>query len=227
MAYKYETAHTSPYSSPRSAFGHAGKPTGITIHHWGVDGQTHDGVVKYLCSARPANPTSAHYVVSAGRVSCIVDPDRAAWHSGSAAGNGQTIGIECRPEMTAGDWATVVELCAELDKAYGGLLFYPHSYWSGTSCPGRYGPRLGQLIDDVNAYQGSAPAAQAKPSGSTAAAATPAVADLDETMFPAAVKWAVEQGLMTTRAGKRFDPKGGVNRQDVAVILHRMHQKGL
>lgn len=149
--YKYETNMTSPYSSPRAGFGHGSKVTGITIHHWGVDGQTHDGVVRYLCSRRPVNPTSAHYVTSAGRVSCIVDPDLAAWHSGNARGNGTTIGIECRPEMSPGDWATLVELCADLEGHYGSLQYWAHYNWSNTSCPGRYGPRMAKLIDDVNA----------------------------------------------------------------------------
>lgn len=150
MAYKYETKWTSPYSSARAAFGHGSKVTGITIHHWGADGQTHDGVVRYLCSTRPTNPTSAHYVTSAGRVSCIVDPDRAAWHSGNGRGNGTTIGIECRPEMSAGDWRTLVELCADLEGHYGSLHYFTHYNWSSTSCPGRYGPRMAALIDDVN-----------------------------------------------------------------------------
>lgn len=231
MAYTYVTKYTSPYSSPRSAFGHSGKPTGITIHHWGLDGQTHDGVVSYLCSSRPANPTSAHYVVSAGKVTCIVDPARAAWHAGNGKGNGSTIGIECRPEMSAGDWATLVELCVELEQVYGSLNYYPHSYWSGTSCPGRYGPQLGRLINEVNAAMA---AAKAKPAAKATAKAAPkpaakapAIADLDKTVFPGSVRWVVDNGLMTLRSNKTFDPLGKVNRQDLAAILYRAHKKGL
>lgn len=153
MSYRYETRYTSPHQSERSAFGHRGKPTGITIHHWGNDGQTHQGVVNYLCSSRPNNPTSAHYVVSDGLVTCIVDPDRAAFHAASYNGqaNGSTIGIECRPEMSAGDWRTVVELCVELEKVYGSLRYWTHANWGGTACPGRWASKINKLIEDVNA----------------------------------------------------------------------------
>lgn len=225
MAYTYITKYTSPYSSPRSEFGHSGKPTGITIHHWGLDGQTHDGVVAFLCSAPRKNPTSAHYVVSAGKVTCIVDPERAAWHAGNVKGNGQTIGIECRPEMSAGDWATLVELCVELERAYGSLNYYPHSYWNGTQCPGRYGPQLGKLINEVNAAKAKGKATT--PAKAKAATNAPAIADLSKTAFPQAVRWTVDNGLMTLRSNKTFDPLGKVNRQDLAVILHRYHKKGL
>src|SRR5688572_19610022 len=109
MAYEYLTQFTSPYGPPTSA-----KKTSITIHHWGRYGQTFQGVINYLCSPRPANPTSAHYVAVAGRVACIVDPDNAAYHCGVSAGNTGSIGIECRPEATDGDYETVAELIRDL-----------------------------------------------------------------------------------------------------------------
>jgi N-acetylmuramoyl-L-alanine amidase CwlA len=148
MSYKFEK-RSSPNHSTRQHYGYPSKPTGITIHHWGNPGQTHDGVVKYLC--REGGNTSAHEVISAGRVTQLVEHDRAAWHAGSTRGNGSTIGLECRPEMSAADWATLVERCADIEEIHGSMRYYRHSDWKATACPGKYGPRLGELIEAVNA----------------------------------------------------------------------------
>ena len=62
----------------------SGRPYGdvdsITIHHWGVDGQSHQNVVNYLC--RDDGNSSAHYVASAGRVTQLVHDYDRAWHAG-------------------------------------------------------------------------------------------------------------------------------------------------
>lgn len=139
----------SDASSTRAFYGFKSKPTGITIHHWGADGQSHDGVVSYL--TRDNGNTSAHLVTSAGRVTRLVDDERAAWHAGSKEGNGSTIGIECRPEMSDEDWNTLVQLCADLEEIHGSLKYYRHSDWKATACPGRYGSRIGELVANVNA----------------------------------------------------------------------------
>ena len=161
MSYKYEVKASPNYSS-RARYGHGSKVRGITIHHWGSTGQSHDGVVRYL--TRPRGNTSAHYVVSAGRVTQIVDDSLAAWHSGNNRGNGTTIGIECRPEMSAGDFDTLVELCIELERVHGSLKYYAHSDWKATACPGKYREKLGELVRRVNAKdKGSTSAAKPKP----------------------------------------------------------------
>ena len=41
--------------------GRPGRPSHIVIHHWGVDGQTHDGVVAWFRNGN-SRKTSAHYV---------------------------------------------------------------------------------------------------------------------------------------------------------------------
>lgn len=133
----------SPNQSSRAAYGHPARPTGITIHHWGVDGQRHDRVVAYLC--RPGGDTSAHEVISAGRVTHLVDFDFAAWHAGTRTGNGATIGLECRPEMSAGDWKTLVERCADIEDQLGPMDYYAHRDWKATACPGRYATRISEL----------------------------------------------------------------------------------
>lgn len=128
-AYQYITSKTSPNQNARKS-----KIKSITIHHWGSRGQKFDNVVSWLCDKRAG--TSAHYVVEAGRVACIVDPDRRAWHAGSSRGNHESIGIECRPEATGGDYATVAALIADLRAVYGNIPLVPHRSWTNTACPG-------------------------------------------------------------------------------------------
>lgn len=166
MSYKYETQ----YNSPNYKKGRSRKPDSIVIHHWGIYGQKHENVVMYLC--RPNGNSSAHYVVSAGRVTCIVDPDDTAWHAGSR-GNLGGIGIECRPECTQADMETVAELIADLRKTYGNIPLYPHKKYMATACPGRWADKLGWLSDranQINAGKGK----PATPAPAPAPAATPA-----------------------------------------------------
>ena len=133
-----------------------GDPLGIVIHHWGVDGQTHDGVVRYLSQDRGASSTSAHYVVSAGRVTQLVHDYDRAWHC--YGNNARTIGIECRPEASDDDYESVAQLVAAIRAEWGWLPLSAHSEWFATSCPGRYTPWLGWLSDRADAINnGSAP----------------------------------------------------------------------
>lgn len=110
----------------------------LVIHHWGLDGQTHDGVVDWFCNPAKGATTSAHFVVSAGLVHCIVSPSDTAWHAGDWDENLQSIGIECRPEATAADYKTVAELVRWLRTQYGDLPLRPHKAFFQTSCPGRW-----------------------------------------------------------------------------------------
>ena len=128
-AYKYITKYTSPNQNARNS-----RIKSITIHHWGSRGQKFDNVVHWLCQKRAG--TSAHYVVEAGKVACIVDPDRRAWHAGNSRGNHESIGIECRPEATDGDYATVAALVADLRAVYGNIPLKRHKDWTSTACPG-------------------------------------------------------------------------------------------
>jgi len=132
MAYQSITNFTSPNQSSRGG----ARISSITIHHWGVKGQKFQNVVNYLC--RPGGTSSAHYVVEDGRVACIVAPGRRAWHSGNNVGNDTSIGIECRPEATDGDYATVAELVRNLRAVYGDLPLKRHSDWKNTACPGAW-----------------------------------------------------------------------------------------
>ena len=169
MSYKFVKALGKNYSS-RSRYGHGSEIKGITIHHWGSPGQKHANVVAWLRGDTGNRGSSAHYVVSDGLVTQIVDESNAAWHAGNNQGNGTTIGIECRPEMTAGDWATLVELCADIERRRGSMKYYRHKDWKNTACPGKYSSRIGELVDAVNAaLKGKAPAKPKPPKKSSSA----------------------------------------------------------
>jgi peptidoglycan hydrolase-like protein with peptidoglycan-binding domain len=111
---------------------------GITIHWWGdpASNPTFEGTVAYLC--RPGGNTSAHTVIEAGRWDDIIDPANAAWHAGSRVGNATTIGLECNPRASDGDYDQIALKIRQLRAQYGDLPLYPHKHWFNTACPGVY-----------------------------------------------------------------------------------------
>lgn len=131
-----------------------GDPDSITIHHWGVDGQSHQNVVNYLC--RDDGNSSAHYVASAGRVTQLVHDYDRAWHAGPG-GNPRSIGIECRPEMSEGDVATVIGLIHAIRAEHGNLPVVGHRDWMNTDCPGRWYSHLSELSNESGFGAASAP----------------------------------------------------------------------
>lgn len=160
----------------------------ITIHHWGSFGQTHYGVVDFFVNRNPN--TSAHFVVSDGLIHCLVSPANAAWTAGNAYGNATSIHIECHPEATDGDYATVAWLVAWLRENYGANLpLKRHSEWSSTACPGIWD--LGRL-DRLS--RGTAVAAPA-PAAPVAAAPKPAPA-------PVAAAPAIQNRTVTVQGTK-------------------------
>lgn len=147
-AYQYITEH----DALNFAEGRQGeKIKYIVIHHWGKMGQRFDNVIDWFCANQTCE-TSAHYVVEAGKVACIVDPANTAWHAGNWAYNAQSIGIECRPEATDGDYDTTAQLIAELWRTYGKLPLLGHRDVPGvqTACPG--GWDLKRLKNLANKY---------------------------------------------------------------------------
>lgn len=158
-----ESTWHSPNFTPASAvpavFGRPRTTGRITIHHWGNDGQNFNNVANYL--SRKGGNTSAHFVVEAGRVACLVEPKHAAWHSGSAEGNASSIGIECRPEMSEGDLNEVVALIEWIEDTYGPQEIWLHREWSATACPGRYANMRDEIVRRVNLLQGTSGEASA------------------------------------------------------------------
>lgn len=164
MKFKFEKKLGRNYST-RSRYGYS-SIVGVTLHHWGSDGQKHENVVSWLRGYTGNRNSSAHYVMSDGLVTQLVPDNKAAWHAGNNRGNGTTIGIECRPEMSAGDWATLVELCQWLESKHGSLKYYRHKDWKNTACPGRYSDRIGDLVKAINAGGAKSPAKpKPKPKG--------------------------------------------------------------
>lgn len=162
--YSYETGKTSASVNWKVGKGNGRTIKGITIHHWGSSmNLDFDGIVNFLCSPRPSNPTSAHYVAQgkdqngkvSRRVACIVDPEDIAYACGNWNGNLTTISIECRPNCSAEDLEVVAQLIARLRNQYGNLPLYPHSYWVSTECPGsNYRAQLAWLSNRANAILG-------------------------------------------------------------------------
>jgi len=140
----YTAKGYTPASQVSQVFGQPRTIKGIVIHHWGALGQRHQDVVDFFVNG--PGTTSAHFVVSAGRIDCLVSPLDAAWHSGNAVGNATTIGIECHPEATDADYATVAELVNFLRSTYGSLPLSPHRQWNQTACPGVWDlPRIDRI----------------------------------------------------------------------------------
>lgn len=143
-------AVTSTNWSPNFSPGRPdGDPLAIVIHHWGVDGQTHNGVVRFLSQDRGDTSTSAHYVASAGEVTQLVHDYDRAWHC--KGNNSRTIGIECRPEASDDDYNTVAGLIAAIREEWGWLPLTPHSAHFPTACPGRYTEWLDWLSNKADA----------------------------------------------------------------------------
>jgi len=158
-----ESVDAVHFTSPEnclSVFGHSRTIESFTIHHWGVLGQNFYDVRGYLASDNPRS-SSAHFVAMDGSVSCIVSPANSAWHAGNALGNATSVGIECRPEATDGDYATIASLIRYLRSVYGDLPLVPHNSWVSTDCPGNWDlNRLDSLARNKEDDMGYDPGAQ-------------------------------------------------------------------
>lgn len=146
MTIRPNFAVTDVHPSPNFDGGRPlGAPICIVIHWWGLPewNQTHDSVVNFLSDGNRANPTSAHYVASEGRVTQLVSDGDRAWHC--AGNNARTIGIECHPAATEGDLRTIARLIAAIRSEWGPLPLSRHSDHFATACPGNYSDKLDYL----------------------------------------------------------------------------------
>src|SRR5690625_5208756 len=106
MSYKLETRTTSNQSS-RGSYGYSSKPTGITIHWWGSPsaGATHAGVVSWLrgrAGGTSNRGSSAHYVVSAGRVTKLPTKPALPGTLVTAKVTAQPLALRCIPGCLTG-----------------------------------------------------------------------------------------------------------------------------
>lgn len=227
MAYKYITNLTSPNQNARDH-----KIENITIHYWGSRGQKIANVVDWLCSRRSG--VSAHYVVEAGIVYCIVDPDRRAWHAGSSHGNHVSIGIECRPEATDGDYRTVAELIRNLRAVYGDLPLIPHKRWTSTDCPGPWDlERLDRLARGTKAAPAKASKGTAKPVATQAV--NPSCVEAPELPLPPGYYYGPPSGPVQSVSGRTrnshlphevIQVNGRWRSKGLAVWQARMQERG-
>lgn len=142
MSYQLLTHHNAACYSP----GREGRSIlYIIVHHWDDPARrpTFDGVIAWFKNRMSG--VSAHYVVEAGRVACLVNESDTAYHAGNWAMNTQSIGIECNPRCSSGDLATVRELIADLQKRYPGAKVITHRDVVPTSCPGEYARHIDYL----------------------------------------------------------------------------------
>lgn len=186
----------TPAADVPAVYGRPRTIESITIHWWGNYGQTHDGVVNFFVNG-PGN-TSAHFVCSAGRTTCLVSPEDAAWHAGDPIGNSSSVGVECRPEGSDEDYREVANLVAWLRSHHGDLPLIPHRHWQNTACPGDWDlARIDALARGQVAPQ-EAPAAEIQPTVSAPAPAAPTpsqcVVEAGDTLSGIAAQFGVDLG---------------------------------
>lgn len=149
MSYKYEQKYTA-----NCEVGGMTNIDKIIIHHWGAKGQKFDNVVSWFLN--PHSEVSAHYVVESGRVCQMVKLSNKAWHCYQH--NVNSVGIECRPEMTDGDLETAAEVVARVWKEVGKKLpLKGHKDFNNTSCPGSYYAKLNDIKIRAEKYYDGKP----------------------------------------------------------------------
>lgn len=209
----------------------------IVVHHWGVTGQKFNNVIAALSGTREA---SAHYVLEAGKVACIIAPGLRAWHvarndfqkvmQGIYDVNSHTIGIECRPECTEGDVETLCQLIADLWIDYGKVPIYGHLDFMATACPGSYYDKLDDIRaraeaiynDILNGGTGAATEEDDDMGLTTEEVAwvkrmyANSVATEPDSWFTEAMASAVAKGITD---GER--PRDAAKREEVAVMIDR------
>jgi hypothetical protein len=208
VTYSYETGLTSAPVNWRAGAGNGRKVTGITIHHWGSsNGLDFDGIVRFLCSPRPSNPTSAHYVAQgrdgkgniSPRVACIVDPDDIAYACGSWAANLSQISIECRPECSPEDREVVAQLIAKLRDQYGPLPLVGHQHWVPDACPGsNWMAALPWLSTRADQIRAGAPTIAPTPTPTIPASVTAPPEDPMKLITAPGRPWAILRGSVFT-----------------------------
>lgn len=214
------------------------------VDHWWDDPAkkpTFMGTVNSLCN----NPNgSAHYVVEAGRVACLIAPGLRAWHvrsndfqrvmPGIYDINSHSIGIECNPRMTDDDIETLCQLHADLWIDYGKVPIYGHKDFMATQCPGTYYDKLDyirarteEIYNDIlNGGTGTATEEDDNMGLTTeevawvkAMCANSKATEPDSWALPA-VQSAVANGITD---GER--PRDAAKREEVAIMIDRAYTK--
>lgn len=205
MALSINTSRTSP----NRGHGRGGrKVRHITIHYWGRwVGQSHQGIVDWLCKKR-SNPTSAHYVVSPGRIDRIVPEGDTSWANGNRVANQESITIELCPDPARLDAtiATAGELVADIRSRHGNIPLVPHKRWTSTDCPGPFTNRL----DDIDRAARGKVTAVSKGTSAAAPKASPGAITVDGRYGTST------HSLVQRRMGRPVD--GRLGRGDITAL---------
>lgn len=150
--------HRSSWFSPEQCkqyYGKPYKPIELHIHWWDDPSKkpSHDGVVAYI---KKKTGGSVNYVVSAGKVTCMVAEENCALTTQS--GNPYGIKLECSPYGTDEDYRTIGQLVADIQRRRGRLPLVPHKRYYNTSCPGTLNlARIQAEADKFNAKENIVP----------------------------------------------------------------------
>lgn len=221
-----DESHNSPnYTAGDHVLGAFGYPRNIigdTIHHWDgkYSGATWDGTMATLMKdyrLPGSRGVSAHFMVQSGRAACLVSPVDAAWHSGNAQGNAQTVGWELHPDESDGTYQTFAEALAQSWK----LLprphkLFPHNYWTSTGCPGDYDlARLLRMAEvEFAKLNGTAPV---KPAASTPPdVIKPAPAPARKTYSDSDIHWVIEKGDTLSKIARYY----GIPKDAARIAAH-------
>jgi len=155
---------TKRYIPKGRAYGRPGyrmKPTYVTIHNTGnqADGADAEAHARFLEGGRKV---SWHYTVDADSIIQHMPTSEQAWHTGTNAGNTQSIGIES-VEYPATDAGRKLQAKAEDNTAWlAAKLCHDHGIplsrvvthksWSGKNCPRDILPHWGAFKAQVKRY---------------------------------------------------------------------------
>jgi len=148
---QYNSPNYTPASQVPAVYGMPRSIDGVTYHWWGDPAQNPQflNIINWLC--RSNGNSSANLVGESGRVAWIIDAINASWHAGNARGNATTVGYECNPRLSAGDYQTMGEFHYTMEKAYKKTLaIWVHKQWSNTACSPIDKARIRSIADGLH-----------------------------------------------------------------------------
>jgi len=188
-------------------------PGFITIHNTANPKSTARNERNWL--SNPNNKASASWHICIDEKEAIeaIPLNEKAYHTGTAAGNAQSIGIElCESGNQAKVWKNAIALVANLlyERAWTVKNLKTHKNWSGKNCPRLILPVWAQFVGEVDSllYELKNPAK----TPANAPQAETAVSDFAKD----AIEWAKAQNVSD---GSRL--KENCTREEVLTMIYR------
>ena len=157
---QYDSPNYTPFDAVARVFGIARNIEGVTYHWWGDPSlqPVFLAIINWLC--RVGGSSSAHVVGEFGRIAWIVNALDAAWHAANARGNATTIGYECNPRLSDGDYEMMGRFHYDMEVAYDKRLsIYVHKDWFATQCSPIDKARVRRIADQYHSGVVVAPTA--------------------------------------------------------------------